>query len=143
MKVLNLSTRVAGNIKTTDSQSGYRAYSRRAIEKIAVTNTDMFICTGSEILTQIKDHDLNVVEVPITTRYDIENRSTKNPVAHCVGVLNSVIGLIAEKRPLWYIGLPGFISFVIGVFLRYYCFGSIIRMDLSRLRIMRCGYRFS
>ena len=103
MKVLNLSTRVAGNIKTTDSQSGYRAYSRRAIEKIAVTNTDMFICTGSEILTQVKDHDLDVVEIPITARYDIDNRSTKNPVAHCVGVLNSVIGLIAEKRPLLYI----------------------------------------
>jgi hypothetical protein len=34
MKVLNLSTRVAGNIKTTDSQSGYSAYSRRAIEMI-------------------------------------------------------------------------------------------------------------
>ena len=31
-------------------------------------------------------------------------------------MLNSVIGLIAEKRPLLYIGLPGFITFVIGVF---------------------------
>ena len=114
MKVLNLSTRVAGNIKTTDSQSGYRAYSRRAIEKITVTNPDMG--AGSEILTQIKDYDLNVVEIPITARYDIENTSTKNPVAHGVGVLNSLIGLIAEKRPLWYIGLPGFITFLIGVF---------------------------
>jgi len=116
MKVLNLSTRVAGNIKTTDSQSGYRAYGRKAIEKITVTNPDMFICAGSEILTQVKDHDLNVVEIPITARYDIENISTKNPVAHGVGVLNSVIGLIAEKRPLLYIGLPGFIMCVIGVF---------------------------
>ena len=53
MKVLNLSTRVAGNIKTTDSQSGYRAYSRRAIEKIKVTNHDMSAC--SEILTQVKE----------------------------------------------------------------------------------------
>ena len=41
MKVLNISTRLAGNIKTTDSQSGYRAYSRRAVEKIRVTNPDM------------------------------------------------------------------------------------------------------
>ncbi len=78
------------------------------------------------------------MEIPITARYDIDNISTKNRVAHGVGVLNSVIGLIVEKRPLVYIGLPGFISFVIGVFLRYYCFGSIIRMDLSRLH-MRCG----
>ena len=114
MKVLNLSTRVAGNIKTTDSQSGYRAYGRKAIEKITVTNPDMG--AGSEILTQVKDHDLKVVEIPITARYDIENISTKNPVAHGVGVLNSVIGLIAEKRPLLYIGLPGFITFLIGVF---------------------------
>ena len=40
MKVLNLFTRLHG-IKTTDSQSGYRAYSRRAIEKIkSVVDTD-------------------------------------------------------------------------------------------------------
>ena len=31
-------------------------------------------------------------------------------------MLNSLIGLIAEKRPLLYIGLPGFVTFVIGVF---------------------------
>jgi hypothetical protein len=103
MKVLNLSTRVAGSIKTTDSQSGYRAYSRRAIEKIKITNLDMFMCAGSEILTQVKDHDLEVAEIPITARYDIDNISTKNPVVHGFGVLNSVIGLIAEKRPLLYI----------------------------------------
>jgi hypothetical protein len=36
-KILNLFTRLHG-IKTTDSQSGYRAYSRRAIEKIKITN---------------------------------------------------------------------------------------------------------
>ncbi|MBE9592029.1 MAG: hypothetical protein IMF19_00975 [Proteobacteria bacterium] len=27
-----------------------------------------------------------------------------------------MIGLIAEKKPLLYIGLPGFVTFVIGVF---------------------------
>ena len=41
MKVLNLFTRLVGKVKTTDSQSGYRAYSRRAIEKIkSVVDTD-------------------------------------------------------------------------------------------------------
>ena len=90
MKVLNLSTRVAGSIKTTDSQSGYRAYSRKAIEMMQITNPDMGV--GSEILTQVKDHNLNTVEIPITARYDIENTSTKNPVAHGFGVLNSSLG---------------------------------------------------
>jgi dolichol-phosphate mannosyltransferase len=116
MKVLNLSTQIAGNIKTTDSQSGYRAYSRRAIEKIRITNPDMFMCAGSEILTQIKDYDLKVVEIPIAVRYDIDGRSSKNPVSHGFGVLNSLIGAISEKRPLLYLGFPGFVTFLIGVF---------------------------
>ena len=50
MKVLNVFTRLVGNMETTDSQSGYRAYSRRAIEKIRLTNHDMG--AGSEILTR-------------------------------------------------------------------------------------------
>jgi glycosyltransferase involved in cell wall biosynthesis len=57
MKVLNLFTQLHGT-KTTDSQSGYRAYSRRAIEKIKITNPDMG--AGSEILTQVKKHNLNL-----------------------------------------------------------------------------------
>ena len=76
MKVLNLFTRLVGKVKTTDSQSGYRAYSRRAIEKIRVTNPDMG--AGSEILTQVKDCNLKLVEIPITVRYDIGGTLAKN-----------------------------------------------------------------
>jgi len=50
MKVLNMFTRFVGNMETTDSQSGYRAYSRRAIEEIRIRNPDMG--AGSEILTR-------------------------------------------------------------------------------------------
>jgi dolichol-phosphate mannosyltransferase len=134
MKVLNLSTRVAGSIKTTDSQSGYRAYGRKAIEKIKITNLDMG--AGSEILTQVKDHDLDVEEIPITARYDIAGRSSKHPVVHGIGVLNSLIGAITEKRPLLYIGVPGFVTFVIGVF-----FGIMLLQQYNQtdeLRIMGC-----
>ncbi len=110
MKVLNTATRLVGNIKTTDSQSGYRAYSRRAIGKIKVTNQDMG--AGSEILMQLKDSNLNVVEIPIIVRYDIEGTSSKNPVSHGFGVLNSIFRLITEKQPLLLLGLPG-IAFIL------------------------------
>ena len=43
---------------------------------------------------------LRIAEVPIQCKYGSFDTSTKNPVSHGVGVLNSVIGLIAEKRPL-------------------------------------------
>jgi glycosyltransferase involved in cell wall biosynthesis len=133
MKVLNLSTRVAGNIKTTDSQSGYRSYSRKAIEMMRITNSDMG--AGSEILTQVKDHDLEVVEIPITARYDISGTSTKHPVAHGVGVLYSLIGAITEKRPLFYIGLPGFVTFVIGVF-----FGILLLQQYNQTKYFSLAY---
>ena len=85
MKVLNLFTRLVGKVKTTDSQSGYRAYSRRAIEKIRVTNPDMG--AGSEILMQSKNYNLKMVEIPITVRYDISGISSKNLWRPGFGVL--------------------------------------------------------
>jgi dolichol-phosphate mannosyltransferase len=113
MKVLNLFTGLVGNMKTTDSQSGYRAYSRRAIEKIRVTNPDMG--AGSEILMQVKEYNLKLVEIPITVRYDIENTSSKNPVSHGVGVLIGLIRDFEYKHPLQVFGGIGIITLGIGI----------------------------
>jgi hypothetical protein len=60
----------------------------------------------SEMVRAANDQNLNlslslrIAEVPIQCKYGSFDTSTKNPVSHGVGVLNSVIGLIAEKRPL-------------------------------------------
>ena len=116
MKVLNLFTRLVGNIKTTDSQSGYRAYSRRAIEKIKITNPDMG--AGSEILAQSKNYNLKVVEIPITVRYDIEGTSSKNPVSHGVGVLMDLIRDFEYTHPLHVFGGIGILILGIGIGIR-------------------------
>ena len=42
---------------------------------------------GSEILTQSKNYNLKLVEIPITVRYDISGTSSKNPWRHGFGVL--------------------------------------------------------
>lgn len=115
MKVLNLFTRIVGNIKTTDSQSGYRAYSRKAIRNIKITNPDMG--AGSEILTQVGDYNLKVVEIPIDVRYDIDNTSSKNPVSHGFGVLGWLISVISERRPLLFFGIVGAGFTIVGLIL--------------------------
>jgi len=43
----------------------------------AKTNLDMGV--GSEILTQSKNYNLKVMEIPINVRYDIEGTSSKIP----------------------------------------------------------------
>ena len=53
---------------------------------------------GSEILTQSKNYNLNVVETPITVRYDISGTLAKNPVSHGFGVQGWLITVISESR---------------------------------------------
>ena len=99
-----------------DSQCGFRALNRRAIELLSGTLEKDDFAVESEMTRIANEHKLRFADVEINCKYGDFKTSTKNPVAHGVGVRNSVIGLIAEKRPLLYIGLPGFITFVIGVF---------------------------
>ena len=51
----------------TDSQSGFRAYSKKAI-KLINTQTDRYEY-DSEVIREIKRHDLKYIEVPIEVRY--------------------------------------------------------------------------
>ncbi|WP_333786973.1 glycosyltransferase family 2 protein [Methanomethylovorans sp.] len=113
MKVLDFATNRGGDLKITDTQSGFRAYSSKAIDTIRIDNTSM--AAGSEILLQIKERNLRIKEVPITCRYDIEDTSTHNPLVHGVEVLASIIREVEYKHPLFYIGVPGMIIFCAGL----------------------------
>ncbi len=78
MKVLDAATTMVGSgPATTDSQSGFRAYGKKAIEAIHPSGDGM--SAGSEILIQAGDHDLKVTEVPIQVRYDIEGTLEREP----------------------------------------------------------------
>jgi len=113
MKVLDKATKMAGADTTTDSQSGYRAYGKKAIKTIQISKDGM--SAGSEILIQIAENNLKIGEIPITARYDIEETSSQNPVKHGVMVLYNIIGLISYRRPLPAFGIPGFVLFIIGL----------------------------
>lgn len=114
MKVLDTATQFAGgDLKVSDSQSGFRAYGRRAIEAVHVTGEGM--SAGSEILIQAADAGLAISEVPITVRYDIEGTSSENPVSHGFSVLGNIVGMISYRRPLLSFGIPGFIAILCGL----------------------------
>ena len=112
MKVLNQATKIAGADTTTDSQSGFRAYGKKAINTIQISKEGM--SAGSEILIQIAENKLKIAEIPIIARYDIEETSSQNPVKHGVMVLYNIIGMISYRRPLPAFGIPGFILLIIG-----------------------------
>ncbi|MDD2285810.1 MAG: glycosyltransferase family 2 protein [Paludibacter sp.] len=116
MKVLDRATMMAaGNIRVSDSQCGYRAYAKSAYTVIHPSGKGMSV--SSEILVQLSDHQLNVGEIPIKVRYDIDDTSSQNPFRHGVTVLMNVVRFVTIRRPVTAFGIPGLIVLVIGVIL--------------------------
>lgn len=113
MKILDTATNAGSGISVSDSQSGFRAYSKKAIHAIKINNIGM--SAGSEILMQTKANDLTIAEVPIGCRYDVEKASSEHPLKHGVRVLMSIIGYVGKSHPLTFFGIPGLIALCAGV----------------------------
>ena len=107
MKVLNTVTNAASGLNISDTQSGYRAYSRDAIDKLVINGSGM--SAASEILIQARKNNLKTEEVPIICKYDVDNPSTHNPVSHGIDVLVGIARVVGINRPLSYLGLSGFL----------------------------------
>jgi len=94
----------------TDSQSGYRAYGKKAIQSIAPS--EMGMGASTEILSKAAEAGLKILEVPVMITYD-EESSTHNPVYHGVDVILSTVKHLSIRHPLLFYGAPGFTALVI------------------------------
>lgn len=100
---LNLATNVASGISLTDSQNGFRALSGRALEHLIFRTRGFSV--ESEMQFLIAEHDLTVHEVPVVVNYD--EKPKRNPVTHGLQVLNGILRMIGQNRPLFFFGTPG------------------------------------
>ena len=113
-KILDKFTKLAANLPYEDTQSGFRSYSKNALEKISFSTNGFGV--DSEILIDAVNKDLKITEKNVTVLYNTGNKtSTKNPVSHSMGVVASIIELIAINHPLKYLGVPGIILLIIGI----------------------------
>lgn len=112
-KVLDLLTFGTSGVNVTDSQSGFRALSPQAVSKLTLT-TDGF-GVESEMLQSASSADLSVTERPIDVRYQDVDGQTANPITHGISVINSILHLVRDRRPLLFFGLPGILIATIGV----------------------------
>ncbi|MFQ5621715.1 MAG: glycosyltransferase family 2 protein [Candidatus Nanoarchaeia archaeon] len=108
--VLDKLTNMGSGRNASDTQSGFRAYSREALTKIKIS--DDGIGVDSQILMDASRKNLSIAEVPITTIYG-KNTSTFNPVRHGLSVLISIGKFVFFRKPL-YIGIPGLIILSVG-----------------------------
>jgi len=109
---LDRATVAAGRVKVADTQSGFRAYSKGAVESLEVTEFGIGI--DSEIL--MKAEGLRLAEVPVGCKYKGVRGSTHNPVTHALSVLGTIVMLICERHPMTFIGLPGLVLVSFGLY---------------------------
>jgi glycine cleavage system pyridoxal-binding protein P len=96
----------------TDTQCGFRAYSRHAIDGIRIMEAGM--SASLEVLDQASDNNLKVVEVPVSVRNG-GNTSSMEPGKHGMELINYILKKLKEEHPLLIFGGGGMVLNVIGL----------------------------
>ncbi len=112
VKVLTKVTNMSIKENLTDSQSGLRAYQKKVLQNISLTDSGMGIST--EILIKSHQKEFRIVEVPIQILYG-KDTSTHNPVSHGTSVLLSTIKYTSIQHPLKFYGIPAIIFLLVGM----------------------------
>jgi glycosyltransferase involved in cell wall biosynthesis len=128
---LTLATNLSSGVWVSDSQSGFRAFSQQAIAYLRFSQGGFSI--ESEMQFLIRDHSLRLVEVPIKVIY--AEPAKRNPVKHGLQVINGILQLVGQSRPLLFFSVSGLFVFLGGGFL-----GISIIDIYSRTHEIAIGY---
>ena len=94
------------NQKFTDSQTGFRAYSKDALLNISIVNDFTYT---QEVLIDLKFKRMQIGEVPVSVNYDEKRKSrvVKNAFQYSTRVLSIIIKTLVYHRPIFAFGLFG------------------------------------
>src|SRR5262249_12419855 len=111
-KFLSVLTNFGSRQKIIDTQSGFRAYSRKAIESIVVREEGMGV--DSQILKEASKNNMRISESLVSANYN-QGKSKRNPLGHVSDVMMSIVNYAVEEHPLLLLGVPGLIATGIGL----------------------------
>ena len=113
-KFLDKMTSLASELPFRDTQGGFRAYSKKAIQLIQFSTNGFGV--DSEIVVNASKQNLKIVEEKVTVIYNTGGKtSTKTPLVHVSEVLKTILEMVAIYHPLKYLGIPGLFSMIIGI----------------------------
>jgi glycosyltransferase involved in cell wall biosynthesis len=115
-EVILRSARLASKTNVSDSECGFRAFSKRAISELELKENGMAI--SEETIVRAAEKNLRITEVPISNIYTMDG-STLNPIKHGIDVLSRIIVMISQRRPLFFFGLAGGILLIVGLIIGF------------------------
>jgi len=129
---LTVATNLASGVVLTDSQSGFRALSNKALQALAF-RPDGGFSIESEMQFLINKHHLSVKEVPVSVIY--AEGPKRNPFRHGFQVLNGVVAMVSQHRPLFFFGVTGVLLLTVGILL-----GLVVVDRYNQYQNLAVGY---
>lgn len=111
-KILLYSTGILSRENLSDSESGFKALSQKAISELELKEKGFAV--EAEMIASARDKHLKIIQVPISNIYT-KDGSTLNPIRHGLGVFLRILAMISERRPLFFFGLGGGILTILGI----------------------------
>lgn len=113
--------------RIADTQSGFRAYNRDAIASLATDEgIGNHMGASTDILYHAHQQGYDVSEMGTTIDYQVEDASSQNPLSHGLQLVNNILRTVERERPVTVLGVPGFVSAVIGLGFGYATFSNYI-----------------
>lgn len=128
---LNLVTNLASGLALSDTQSGFRAFSRAAIERLCFCQGGFSV--ESEMQFRAEEHRLRVQEVPISVSY--ADPAKRHPLPHALQVIQAVLRLVGRVRPLLSFSLVGLPLLLAGL-----AFGLVMLQRSGQAGELAVGY---
>lgn len=112
IKVITAASNLSSDLDISDTQSGFRAFSRKAIERLRFDSDGMEL--SLEMLEDANEKNLQIKEVPTVIRYDVPKGSNFTAISHGFAVLAYAMISLSQKKPILVLGLPGLGLFAAG-----------------------------
>ena len=111
-RVLDIATSGKAGVKLEDTQSGFRAYSSKALSVLDFSAKGMAV--ESQTLIDAAKAGLRIVGVPVFTTYQGVKRK-RSGFSHFSEVLDYLLSRTVVESPLLYLGVPGVLAVLFGV----------------------------
>ncbi len=82
-------TDIFSDIKLTDTHNGFRAFSKKALKKISINQSQM--AHASDIIDQIKKNNLRYKEIPVTVIYNNYSLGKGQKITNSIRILTDLI----------------------------------------------------
>ena len=114
----------------TDTQCGFRAYSKEAILRLNLFGKFTYT---QEVFLDLVNKGLTIKQVPIKVRYYKERQAkiTSSLFGYFLRTIVIILRTFRDYKPLVFFGIPGFIIFLIGFLISLFMFVRYIILHVT------------